>query len=194
MRALHICLGLLCVPIFQLSSSLVSADEPAAGEKTVEVKAQDLKLTVPASWKKQQPSNNLRLLQFEIPSAEEGKDSIEFVVFPPFGGSVSDNVRRWIDQFESGDRKVTTVQGESPQGKYVLVDLSGTYKKPDGPPILRRTTPTPDYRMVAVMLASKSGGNYFLKMVGPSESVSNQIEAFRKSYGADKASEAPYAL
>lgn len=170
--------------------SPIHADEKPA--TTREVKAQDLTLTVPENWKQQQVSSNLRLAQFALPATGDDKDPTEVVVFPPFGGSVEENVKRWIGQFQADNRELKMTQGESKQGKYVLVDLAGTYNKPDGPPILRKTVPAPDYRMVSVMLTSSAGGNYFLKMVGPKASVAAELENFRKSFGADAQKETPY--
>jgi len=173
-----------------LAVSALHAEETAP--KTREVKAQDLTLTVPEAWKQQQVSSNLRLAQFAVPATGEDKDPTEVVVFPPFGGSVEENVKRWIAQFQAENRELKMTQGESAQGKYVLVDLAGTYNKPDGPPFLRKTIPAPDYRMVSVMLTSSAGGNYFLKIVGPKGTVAAELENFRKSFGADAAKEQPY--
>lgn len=167
---------------------------PVAAEETREVKAQELTLQVPKDWKQQQVSNNLRLAQFAIDPAEGDEEPAELVVFPPFGGTVSENVKRWIEQFQGDDRRVTMKQGEVEQGKYVLVDLSGTYNRPDGPPILRKTKATPGYRMIAVMLTSKAGGNYFLKLTGPEKTVEKALDAFRKSFGADASKEEDYQL
>lgn len=164
----------------------------AAAEETREVVAQDLKLQVPADWKQQQPSNKLRLAQFEIPAAEGDEEGAELVIFPPFGGSKAQNIERWIAQFDAQGREVKLTQGESPQGDYVLVDIAGTYQKPDGPPFLRRTKPVEGYRMLAVILTAKDGGNYFLKVTGPNKTISAATDKFRATFGASADSEKPY--
>lgn len=174
--------------------SLSGTRDLSAAEETREVVAQDLKLQVPKTWKQQQVTSNLRLAQFAIEPVEGDEDVTEMVVFPPFGGSVAENVKRWIAQFEPEGRAVTMTQGEAEQGKYVLVDLTGTYNKPDGPPILRKTKPTPGYRMVAVMFTAKAGGNYFLKLTGPEKTVAAAIDAFRQSFGGDASKEEKYEL
>ena len=164
----------------------------AAAEETREVVAQDLKLQVPSDWKQQQPSNKLRLAQFEIPAAEGDADGAELVVFPPFGGSKAQNIERWIAQFNSQGREVKLTQGEAPQGDYVLVDIAGTYQKPDGPPFLRRTKPVEGYRMLAVILTSKESGNYFLKVTGPDKTIAAAADEFRATFGASAETEKPY--
>jgi gluconolactonase len=181
---------LLC--LFLLVLPAISAQ--ASEEETREVTAQDLTLKIPKSWKQQQASNNLRLAQFAIEPVEGDEEPAELAIFPPFGGTVSENVKRWIDQFQSDDRHVTMTQGDATQGKYVLVDLTGTYNKPDGPPVMRKTKPVSDYRMVAVILTSSKGGNYFLKLTGPKKTVDAALDAFRKSFGADASKETKYDL
>ncbi len=162
--------------------------------KTVEVKAGDITLTVPESWESQPPSNNLRLAQFRIPNVAGETAEAELVVFPPFGGSVNDNVVRWIRQFDPQGIKLKMTQGQGGLGTYYYVDVAGTYKKPDGPPFLRKTIDAPDHRMLAVMLTVENRGNYFLKLVGPAKTVAAAEAAFRNSFGAKADSEKEYKL
>lgn len=162
--------------------------------KTTDVNLRGLKLQIPESWNAQKPSNRLRLAQYEVPAAEGVKGSTEFVVFPPFGGSIDDNLGRWINQFDTTGGKLTTIQGKSAQGAYYLLDISGTYKKPDGPPFLRKTIDAPGHRMLAIILSVPEKGNFFLKMVGPEKTVAAEIEAFRNSFSAKADSEKEYEM
>ena len=171
---------------------VASTDDAGATEETQEIKARDIVLQVPKSWKSNPPSNNMRLAQFAINAAEGDAEGAELVIFPPFGGSVSQNVQRWIGQFAGEERQLKLTQGTAAQGKYVLVDVSGTYNKPDGPPFLRKTKPTPGYRMLAVLFSSKSGGNYSFKLTGPKKTVSGVTDQFRNSFGGDASKETPY--
>src|SRR5262249_22933441 len=70
--------------------------------ETREVKAGDLTLHIPETWKKREPKSNTRLAEYEVPAVKGDKESGEFVVFyfSGQGGSVDDNVKRWIGQFE----------------------------------------------------------------------------------------------
>ncbi len=175
----------------------VKADEKEEAKKeakTVEVKAGNITLKVPETWESQPPSNNLRLAQFAIPNVKGETDETELVVFPPFGGSVNDNVVRWIRQFDPQGIKLTMLEGKGELGQYYYVDVAGTYKKPDGPPFLRKTIDAPDHRMLAVMLIVEGEGNYFLKLVGPAKTVAASAEAFRNSFGAQKDSEKEFKL
>lgn len=179
-------------------ASFASGEETTNSATTREVEAGDLKLSVPGGWKQQQPSNNLRLAQFAIPAVDGDAAGTELVISPPIGGSREANIARWVDQFEAEGRELVMSQGKCPQGEYVLVQLSGTYKKSIGPPILRKTEPAPDYKMHGVMLSvekdGKSAGNYFLKLTGPANTVAANEESLRAAIGADKTKEEKYEL
>lgn len=172
-------------------ASLAFADDAA---KTSEVKVDKLTLKVPANWKQEEPSNNLRLAQFSIAAVEGDKDAAELVISPPIGGTAEANITRWVGQFESDGREVKMSQGEAAQGKYIVVDLKGTYLKPDGPPVLRKTKPTPGSRMYGVIFSAKEGGNYFFKLTGPEKTVTAQADALRTSFGAKAADEKEFKL
>lgn len=172
-------------------------DAPAGGE-TVRVELQAEKgtvtLDVPKTWENQRPSNNLRLGQFVIPAAAGDSEGGELVVSGPFGGTVRANVDRWLQQFEGEGRHMRATQGESPQGKYVLVELTGTYKKPVGPPFAQMTESRPGYKMLGVILTKPEEGNFFLKLAGPQATVAAAAEGLRKSFGGDATKETEYVL
>lgn len=166
-----------------------------AADATREVKLEDLKLSVPASWKQQQPSNNLRLGQFEIPAVEGDKEPAELTVFNfGAGGGVNSNLQRWIDQFEPTERKSKLTQAKCAMGDYVLADISGTYKKPIGPPIQGKTQPMPNARMLGVILSMEKKGLYFLKLTGPDKTVASAKTALRAAIGAKESDEKPFEL
>jgi gluconolactonase len=171
------------------AAALISAAE------TREVKIEDLKLTVPATWKQQEPSNNLRLGQFEIPAADGDKESAELTIFNfGAGGGVKANLDRWVEQFQPAERKTKASQGKGQLGEYVLVDISGTYKKPIGPPRLNKTEPMPGARMLGVILSVEKKGLYFLKLTGPDKTVSAALGALRTAIGGKESEEKPYDL
>lgn len=163
--------------------------------KTTELKVKDLTLKVPSTWKSSPPSNNLRLAQFEIPAVKGDKEPAELVIssFGGTGGGVSANVTRWIGQFAADkNRKVKVTQGKSKDGKYIFVDLTGTYNKSIGPPFLRKTKAVPGSRMLGVILAIEGKAYYFLKLTGPEKTVSSVVDEFRTSFGANAKDEKPF--
>jgi len=151
-----------------------------------EITAGDLKLQVPDAWRVEQPSSSMRKAQLRIPAAEGDKDDGEYVVFyfgPQQGGSVRANIDRWIGQFEAEGRNVVESAGDAAAGKYNLASITGTYNKPVGPPIMRKSVATPGQKMLAVVLQTDSG-SYFIKFTGPQKTVTAAEKDFKASFGA----------
>lgn len=184
--------------IAAMGGTVAIAEEKSADEaaKRVKVKLEGITVLVPADWERGKPSNRLRLAQFQIPLAEGDTQPTELVVyhFGGAGGGVAPNIRRWINQFSGPGRASKVVKGTSPLGTYYLVDISGTYNMPVGPPIRRQTEELPNARMLAIILQVKDHGNYFFKLAGPDKSVSAQREALRASIQGDKKSEKAFEL
>jgi hypothetical protein len=187
----------------QANEEKPAAWPPADAEKH-EIKRNDqrhgLMLYTPKTWKKGQPGNTLRLAEFSIPPAEGDKEPVELTIFSfgsGGGGGIQANVDRWINQFQSDGRKVKITKAEGHQGLYVYVDLQGTYNMPDGPPILQKTKPLPNARMLGVIIGirweeageagdvpEKKSSVYFLKLAGPEKTVTANEKAFRQAFGA----------
>ena len=168
----------------------------SAAEKTEEVKIKGITLAVPADWKQEKAANSLRLAQFKIGPAEGDKEPAELVVssFDGGGGGVDPNLKRWINQFEANGRKSKTTSGESAQGTYYLSDLTGTYKKPDGPPVAGKTKPVPGSRSIGVILEAPDKNIYFLKLTGPEKTVTAAADGFRQSFGGNAEKETAYEV
>ncbi|MBX3448414.1 MAG: SMP-30/gluconolactonase/LRE family protein [Planctomycetaceae bacterium] len=172
---------------------LVSQQKAEEGKS---VKLGDLKLVTPPSWKQQEPNSRLRLGQFEVQAVEGDASPAELTVstFGGDGGGIDPNLTRWVGQFAEKDREFKAYTGKGEQGTYYLLDISGTYNQPVGPPVLRQTKPVPDSRMLGVILVIEGSGNYFLKLTGPDKTVAAQRDAIRKSITADADAEKAYEL
>jgi hypothetical protein len=184
--------GALAVVVALSSFSCVVA----ADEKTEEVTIKGIKLAIPTSWKQEEVANRLRLAQFKINPVDGDKEGAELVVssFDGGGGGVDANLKRWFNQFESEGRKAKTTVGESPQGKYHVSDLTGTYKKPDGPPVAGKTKPVPGSRSIGVILHAADKSIYFIKLTGSEKTVAAAADGLRKSFGGNAAKEEPYEV
>ena len=179
-RIWTVILAFICLSVVFVSNSGHARGEDDAAKK---IKVGDIVMVVPNTWKQQPPSNRLRLAQFEIPAKGTDKESAELSVFNfGAGGTVVQQVDRWKGQFLSAKREFSIEQGKIELGDYVLVELAGTYKKPTGPPVLRKTKEMPGARMLVVMIRTEKG-NYFLKLVGLNATVSAAAADFRKSIG-----------
>lgn len=168
--------------------ALRAADD---AEKTKEVKAKDLTLKVPEAWKQKQGTSPLRAAEFQIAPTADDKEGADVVVFhfgAGQGGGVPENLDRWLKQFEATGRKSKVFSGESAAGKYTLIDLTGTFNKPVGPPIQQKTEPKSGWRVLNVLLEAPNGP-YFLRLDGPEKTVTAAEAAFRASFGAKKDAE-----
>lgn len=188
-----------CLAVVAISTTLW-ADDPAQPDKEQTtwkaVKAGELTLQIPEGWKQQQPSNNLRLAQFAIPPQKPELEGAELVISGPFGGSAAANIQRWLGQFAPDGREVKMTQGTSEQGEYIVVDMKGTYQRSVGPPILRKTEAVENFRVLNIMLRveNERGGNYFLKLTGPQDTVAPLVDDLRRVIGADPKAEKDYEL
>jgi hypothetical protein len=124
--------------------------------------------------------------EYEIPS--EGEDADGNPLTPGrmtvmgAGGSIEDNINRWVGQFEvKGGAKPKKEEAKIAGQKVHLVDISGTYKDtPGGPfaggkPVLRE-----NYRMLAAIIATEKDGQHFIKFYGPKATVEKNEEAFKR--------------
>lgn len=161
-----------------------------AADETKKVTVRDLTLQVPSNWVQEEPKSKLRLTQFRIPG-KEGKNA-ELMVFSFGASDLEANIKRWISQYEPEGRTATIFSGDSNQGKYFLVDITGTYKKSVGPPIAGKTEPVKDSGTLAVVLVIKDKGVYYLKLNGPKETVAAQRTPLRTAMGADISKEKEY--
>ena len=164
--------------------SLAVEKEDQQGGGTTEVKIKDLLLTVPNHWTQEKPKSTLRLSQFRIPAVGKEKSDAELAIYSFGASDLRANVRRWISQYQAEGRKVKVTKGDGREGKYVFVELSGTYNKSVGPPIAGKTEAVPNSRTFAVILMIPQKGVYYLKLVGLDKTVAAQAKRFRDTFGA----------
>jgi gluconolactonase len=85
-------------------------------------------------------------------------------------------------------------QGTGATGEYVVVELTGTYNKPVGPPVQGRTEPASGFKMLGVIVKLNPGGNYFLKLTGPEKTVDAAAAELRGTIGGNAEEETEYLL
>jgi hypothetical protein len=174
------------VELLFAGSTCSAADEKEKSEKTVvELGEGTLTITAPAEWKKVQPKSRIIEYEFATKSAEGDKEAGRVTIMGA-GGSVEDNIKRWVSQFSQADGSDTKdkakVEKKTIGGSEVhFVDLSGTYKdSPAGPFAGGKTIDRPDYRMLAAIVVTKNAGNYFVKFYGPAKTVAENEKAFKE--------------
>lgn len=171
------CLLAVC---FALVGFAAFAEDKSGNEYTIgEGK---LALTAPASWTKKDPASRIVEVEFAIPPAK-GDETPGRLTAMGAGGSVEDNVNRWVGQFvgpggsaAKPQRDKATVSGADVE----IIDLSGTYKdSPGGPFAGGKTIMRENYRMLGAIIQTKDRGNYFLKLYGPKTTIDENAKAFQ---------------
>jgi hypothetical protein len=177
-------------------SSSVFAQEASPVVETETVVLKDLSLRVPKTWTKPAAASSMRLATYMTPAATGDAEGAELSIFNfgGGGGGVGANISRWIGQFGGEGRMSTVTKGKAGANEYYLADIGGIYNKPDGPPILRKTKPSPGYRMLGVILVLEGKGVYYLKLTGPEATVKAEADRFRASFSGDVKTEEPFEI
>ncbi|HEV8062125.1 MAG TPA: hypothetical protein VGP68_19765, partial [Gemmataceae bacterium] len=154
-------------------------------DKGVMVTLDGLHSKAPADWVEETPSSQMRVNQFKLPGAN-GKDSADLGIYyfgGGQGGSADANVKRWRDMFTTADGKKKDEMGKVDtmkigDVKVTYLDIQGTYlsKVPPFSPNAK-TVAKPDHRMLAVVFEGKDGP-YFIRVVGPSQTVEHHKKGF----------------
>ena len=168
-----IVLALAAIPA--CSSAPTGEAKPKA--KGTEVDLDGLKATAPAAWKKEEPSNKFRWMQFSIPKVKGDKEDAEMVISKGLGGGANANVERWKGSFTPPGGKVEEIKIGDRKASYL--DVSGTFTAP-----FSKAGPQSDYRMLAVYYDGKDNP-YTFKLVGPAKTVAaakSDFDEFLKSF------------
>ncbi|MBD3332919.1 hypothetical protein GF356_08710 [candidate division GN15 bacterium] len=126
-----------------------------------------------------------RVATFLYPPVQPERDSAILKVFyfgPDQGGSIEENMERWINQMHYDD-------GRDPHSAAIQYELEadgmpahvlsmfGTYKEQVGGPMSGETVFQDRYRLVGVIFEAPEG-NVFFKLTGPNETARVMIEPF----------------
>ena len=139
----------------------------------------------PAAWTKEKPKSNIIEAEFAAPPAKGDEIAGRLTVMGA-GGDVKQNIDRWFGQFLQPDGSNTKdkakVEKKTISGSTVhLVDVSGTYKdSPGGPFAGGKTVNRENFRMLAAIIETKGGGNYFVKFYGPKATITENEKAFQE--------------
>ncbi len=161
-----------------------TTSEPTLSDTTVPtpegiqtINAAGLNFSLPAGWDREQPSSSMRAAQAAINGSGGAGQLTVFFFGPGGGGSVEDNLSRWVgqmqdaaavptrDQFGTGDFLVTTIR----QAGTLKASTMGTFPNSD----------QPNYVLLGAVVEGP-GGPWFFKAVGPQATMDEQAEAFRK--------------
>ena len=162
-----------CLSIVLLST-LVLSGETAAG----------IKWTAPRGWKSE-GARPMRAATYHIApvpgDGEEGECGV-FYFGQGQGGSVEDNVNRWVGQFEQPggkpSRQAAQIKNETVSGlRVTTIDVTGTYTGGGGP-MAQGEIRKPGYRLLGAIVEAPQGVVFF-KFTGPLKSVTANQGAFQ---------------
>jgi len=149
-----------------LSSALLAVEGAAGG----------IHWTVPARWQVQ-AARPMRMATYTIPAAmggEAGECGI-FYFGKGKGGSVEENLDRWVAQFEPAApvKKTQTSVNGMPAHR---IDVSGTYLSPGGP-MMQSQGKKAGWRLLGAIVET-SDGLVFFKCTGPAATIRGAEKEF----------------
>jgi len=168
------------------SSGRANDEAPADDDLNFDLADGRFLLTAPDGWLRKKPANNIIEHEFQVP-ASEGDERPGRMTVMSAGGTIGANVDRWIGQFSQPDgsstKDKTKQEKLSVAGQEItLIDISGTYD--DRPPAAGGGVKRENYRLLGAIVATKddkkNSGNYYVKFVGPSQTVEDHAEGFKK--------------
>jgi hypothetical protein len=172
-RALFVFASLCCLFIATAPAQENASKVPLAGGK--------LELQAPATWVRVQPRTRIVEHEFSVPATKGDAEGGRLTVMAA-GGGVDANLKRWYDQFTQPDGASTEKRAKLATKKLAgedvhLVDISGTFRDQRGPmaPAVER----PKYRMLGAIIATRSLGDYFIKLTGPERTIAENEKGFR---------------
>lgn len=127
-------------------------------------------VTVPSDWIVESPSSSMRIAQYKLPGETSG--NAEIAVFNRIGGSVKQNIDRWIGQFiqpdgSSSQQKADLTQFVVGSLRVDRIYLEGTYSAGamGGSPAQQTGFCLLGY------IVNMPDGPYYFKAVGPTETI-----------------------
>lgn len=133
---------------------------------------------VPAGWETAPNPSAMRKATYKIKKAAGDPEDAELSVSQA-GGSVDQNVQRWIGQFEQK-------QGEEPKRserkvgdlKVTTVEVHGTFKS--GMPGMGPAEPKTGWALLGAIVETPAGSSWFFKLTGPDKTVTAARADFDK--------------
>lgn len=135
--------------------------------------------TPSADWTSTPPSSSMRAAELAItPEGAAAPVTAVFYYFGPGqGGSVDDNVARWIGQFEGEPVKETKEHKFDGDKTVTIVTAKGTYMESMGGPFSGDKTPRPGYALLGAIVPGNDA-HIYIKLTGPEKDVLAIAEKF----------------
>ncbi len=144
-----------------------------------------ISMKAPGEWEVKKPRSRIVRYEFAAPVAKGDKIPGRVTIMGA-GGSIEDNVERWMRQFIQTDGKTTkehtkVTKKELAGGILHVVDITGTFMdKPGGPFTRTPAVKREGYRMLGAIIVTPKSGQYFVKLYGPKATIKSHAAAFQK--------------
>jgi hypothetical protein len=142
-----------------------------------------IRWSIPKRWT-EQGQRPMRVATYGIPAAEGDGEAGECAIFyfgNDQGGTVDQNIDRWIGQFETAGvpaRSRKDVNGM----KVTLVQVAGAYLAPAGP-MMQSTGKKENFRLLGAIVEGPEG-SVFYKFTGPAKTVTEAEGEFNAMVGS----------
>lgn len=126
---------------------------------------------VPDKWTVRPPSNAMRLVEMVIPEPSgSGKGDGGLMMFGDIGGSVEDNIARWVDQFIEVDGTATQQDLSiiNDQIRITQVVVTGTYVPMTA---AGKGEPLAGWTLFGAIVQNGPEGIVFIKATGPKDTM-----------------------
>jgi hypothetical protein len=138
---------------------------------------------IPSGWESG-PQRPMRAATYWVGSGANRADCAVFFFGPGQGGSVQENIDRWIGQFTQPDgtdsQKKAAINKETIADLQVTtIDLTGTYMASMGGPMSSQKEERPNYRMIGAIIEAPQGPVFF-KLTGQQDVVTAAEAEFRQ--------------
>lgn len=179
-------------PTFKVLDPITIAPDPGDAPRLPRTSfVHGLAFKSPMKWRFEQPSNPMRILQVVVPAIEgSGAGDATLVAFANIGGTVDDNINRWLGQFSDVVGQPT--KQELTLGLLIItqVVIEGTYNAamPGAP-----AQPTPNTMLYGAVVEGGEAGPLFVRMTGPSETMKARRtgwDVFIRNFNIDRRHEA----
>lgn len=172
------------------ASAAGAAAEPAAPQPSAAQRqgsAAGIRWEAPEPFRPVEPSSSMRTAEYVFPE-QPGEEPATMTVFffgPGQGGSIDENIRRWVGQFEQPDGRpsmeAAQITERQVNGLTVhIVDVSGNYTAMT--PAGARGGSQLGQRMLAAIVEAPQGPVFF-KMVGAKSVVDRAQPSFEEMVG-----------
>ncbi len=182
-RHVYFVIAVLFLPAIFGFDGALTGQESDDESKTTEVKLADGMVTMqaPDSWKTVKPRFDLIEAEFSWPKTGDDEKSGRMTIMRS-GGTIKQNIDRWIGQFSQSDGSSTKDQAKTTETtvngiKVHIVDITGTFADRPGGPVSPPTM-RDDYRMLGAIIETDLG-NYYVKSYGPKKTMGANEEKFK---------------